>query len=202
MELIRETDYRKEPVHFLRLEETWDLEKFPTFSSLGDRRILQSELLAVFCSRKCPGSVITTARELVGELGRKGVPVIGGFQTPVEKMCLELFIKQREPVVVCPARGIRGMRIPAEWVAPIEEGRLLVVSPFSTRHRRVSRSTAELRNRFVAAAAGRILFLHAAPNSRTLAFAGELLQAGRDVEAVDLPANTNLVSLGAAVRKV
>ena len=44
-----------------------------------------------------------------------GVPVIGGFQSPMEKECLRILLRGDQPVVVCPARGIENMRIPREW---------------------------------------------------------------------------------------
>ena len=57
-----------------------------------------------------------------------GVPVIGGFQTPMEHECLRLLLRGTQPVVVCPARGIDNMRIPRDWGTALEDGRLLVLS--------------------------------------------------------------------------
>ncbi len=200
MEDIRVIDYRRKPEYFLHLEDTWNLEKFPNLWTIGNCEILRLELTALFCSRKCPGRVIVRSHDFADELKVKNVPVVGGFQTPVEKMCLEILLKGSQPVVVCPARGISGMRLPAEWHVPLEEGRLLVVSPFASKQRRASAASAELRNRFVAAAAGRIVFMHAAPKSRTLSLAVELLQDGREVETLDIPENADLNAAGATLR--
>ncbi len=187
----------KEPQLFINFAESWSFEKFPTVRAIGNAGLLKGDLFALFCSRRCPGKVIRKSHEFAEDLRAKGIPVIGGFQTPVEKMCLEVLIKGAQAVVVCPARGLHGMRLTPEWKGAIEEGRMLIMSPFSARQKRATKSVAELRNRFVAAAADKVFFLHASQNSRTLALACELLQEGRDISTFDLKENENLISAGA-----
>ncbi len=199
---VAKIEFSKTPAYFLQLADEWDVDKFPALWLIGDSGLLKAGLLALFCSRKCPGSVIRKSHDFAVQLRRKGVPVIGGFQTPVEKECLDVLLKGSQPVVVCPARGVEGMRLPEAWSKPIGEGKMLIVSPFSGRQRRPTKATAGLRNRFVAAAAQRLFFLHAAPNSRTLAFAEVLLSEGRDILTFDLKGNENLKSIGASCELV
>ncbi len=194
---IVEIECSREPRLFMHFAESWSLEKFPTVWAMGDAGLLKGDLFALFCSRKCPGKVIRKSHELAEDLRAKGIPVVCGFQTPVEKMCLEVLMKGAQPVVVCPARGIEGMRLTPEWKVAIEDGRMLIVSPFAARQKRATKSVAELRNRFVAAAADRLFVLHASQNSRTLALACELLQEGRDISTFDLKENESLISAGA-----
>jgi hypothetical protein len=66
-------------------------------------------------------------------------------------------------MIVCPARGLEGMRLPAELKKPITDGRLLVLSPFLASERRVTKDLAMKRNRFVAALADDVVFVHIAP---------------------------------------
>ena len=68
--------------------------------------ILDADLTALFCSGQCPGDVILTMDDLARAMWDAGVPVIGGFLSPMEKECLRLLLRGRRPVVVCPARGI------------------------------------------------------------------------------------------------
>lgn len=199
---VGKLEYRKEPAYFLNFTESWDVEKYPAIWAVGNAELLKAELTALFCSRKCPGRIVLKSRDFADMLRIKGTPVIGGFQTPVEKMCLEVLLKGTQPVVICPARGIQKMRMPAEWAEPVEEGRVLIVSPLMSRQRRATKLTAELRNRFVAAAADRLFFLHAAAKSKTLALAEELLLQGRDVFTFDMNENGNLKSIGASCGSV
>jgi len=98
--------------------------------SLGNTNILKENKLALFCSRQCPGNLILKAYDLARSLRDAGTTVISGFHTPVEKECLRILLRGKQPIIICPARSIEGMRIPSEWRQPIEEYRLLLLSPF------------------------------------------------------------------------
>ena len=126
-----------------------------------------------------------------------GVPVIGGFQTPMEKECLRLLLRGRQPVVICPARSIESMRIPADWRPALEAGRLLVVSPFPQHCRRPTAKTAERRNGLVANLAYQVVIVHAAPGGKTEALVRRLLADGKPILTLHSPANANLIDLGA-----
>ena len=89
-----------------------------------------------------------------------GVPVIGGFQTPMERECLRLLLRGGQPVVVCPARGIARMRIPRAWRPALDEGRLLILSPFPETVRRPTAKIAAERNELVASLADRVFIAH------------------------------------------
>jgi len=134
---------------------------------LGNQEILRSKKLALFCSRKCPGNLILKAYDLARSLRDAGTTVISGFHTPVEKECLRILLRGTQPIIICPARSIEGMRISSKWRKPITEGRLLLVSPFEKKHRRMTKDLAELRNYFVAELADEIIFIHFSEGSAT-----------------------------------
>lgn len=165
--------------------------------AIGNQQVLQGPLLAFFASTRCPGDVILRLYDAARSLRDAGIPVIGGFHTPMEKECLDLLLRGTQPVVICPARSLQGMRIPAAWKTAILAGRLLLASPFAERHRRNTAELAGLRNRFVAEIAREIFVSHAPPGSKTEALCRELLAQGRRIHTFDLPGNTGLVALGA-----
>jgi predicted Rossmann fold nucleotide-binding protein DprA/Smf involved in DNA uptake len=165
--------------------------------AIGDPQILQRPLLALFTTTRCPGDVILRLYDAARDLRDAGVPIIGGFHTPMEKECLDLLLRGTQPVVVCPARSLHKMRIPAAWKPAILAGRLLLVSPFGERHRRITADLAALRNRFIADIASTIFVAHAAPGSKTESFCRDLLTQGRRIFTLDLPCNAALVGLGA-----
>ena len=140
----------------------------------GNVGILRRSLLALFCSSRCPGAIILKTYDAVCALRDAGVTVISGFHSPIEKECLRLLLRGPQPIVVCPARSIARMRVPTEWRGPLTAGRLLILSPFEAKHRRVTAETAQCRNRFAAALAARVLIPYAAPGSKTEAFAREV----------------------------
>jgi predicted Rossmann fold nucleotide-binding protein DprA/Smf involved in DNA uptake len=138
---------------------TW-FNPLPPLHAIGNLDLLNLPLTALFCSRKCPGDAILKAYDLARDLRDKETPVISGFHTPVEKDMLDILFKGKVPVVVCPARGLEGMRIPIKMRKPLSENRLLFVSGFSGQEKRVTKKTAVERNRLVAALAIDRKFIH------------------------------------------
>ena len=171
----------------------------PETAHLGNLRLLDEPLTALFCSSRCPGDLILQTYDLARAMRDAGVPVIGGFQTPMEKECLRLLLRGEQPVVVCPARGIDNMRIPRDWRPALDDGRLLVLSPFPATARRPTAEFAAQRNDLVASLASRAFVAHAAPGSKTEAFARKLAASGKPMLTLDSPGNANLVKMGTRV---
>ena len=89
-----------------------NVELLPEVKSKGNLGLLGMPLTALFCSNRCPGDLILKTYDLARAMRDAGVPVIGGFHTPMDRECLRLLMRGTQPVVVCPARGIDNMRIP------------------------------------------------------------------------------------------
>ena len=169
----------------------------PETAYQGNINLLDEPLTALFCSNRCPGDLILKTYDLARTMRDTGVPVIGGFQKPMERECLRLLLRGSQPVIVCPARGIDNMRIPRGWRPALDEGRLLVLSPFPATVRRPAAELAAQRNDLVAELAPRVFIALAAPYSKTEAFARCLADAGKPLLTIDSPANENLVEMGA-----
>ena len=171
----------------------------PDTAHIGNLCLLDEPLTALFCSNRCPGDLILKTYDLARAIRDAGVPVIGGFQTPMERECLRLLLRGNQPVVVCPARGIDNMRIPRDWRPALDDGRLLVLSPFQPTVRRPTAELAAQRNDLVADLAQQVFIAHAAPGSKTEAFARKLANAGKPLLTLDSPANSNLIAVGASL---
>ena len=169
--------------------------------SLGDPGILKARKLAFFCSVKCPGEPIVQAYDFARALRDIGVTVIGGFQSPIEKDCLELLLRGTQPVIVCPARSLKDIRLPTAWKTGIGQGRLLLLSPFAESIRRPTVELSEKRNEFVANLADQVLFTYANPGGKTEALAKSVISSGKPVFTLDSKENLNLVALGAKALK-
>jgi len=83
----------------------------PIILAIGNLELLKHKKLAFFCSVKCPGHLILKAYDLSQSLKEAGVTVIGGFHSPIERECLTILLRGKQPVIVCPARSINGLRI-------------------------------------------------------------------------------------------
>ena len=164
--------------------------------ALGNLDILTMPLLGFFCATRCPGNVILRTYDLALALRDAGIPVIGGFHTPMEKECLEVLLRGQQPVVICPARNIERLRLPLNWRKPYDAGRLLVLSPFAAHQRRPTTESAEYRNGFVATLATHIFVAYAGPGSKTAQLCGELVAQHRRAYTFDLPENAHLVQRG------
>jgi predicted Rossmann fold nucleotide-binding protein DprA/Smf involved in DNA uptake len=171
----------------------------PRIWTIGNLKILERRLLGFLCSTKCPGDAILQTYDLIRALRDASVTVIGGFHSPMEKECLDLLLRGKQPVVICPARSIVRLRLPTAWRRPLVEDRLLVLSPFEAKHRRPTAELAEQRNRFVAALSDEIFIAHAATGSKTEQFCRELLNEGKRVLTLQVDQNRHLLEAGVGV---
>jgi len=167
-------------------------------TALGNLDILkQDNLLALYCSRKCPGALILKLYDYARALRQQGTTVIGGFHTPMEQECLTILLRGAGNLVICPARGLEQMRVPSLWQELLDANRLLLLSPFGEKQRRVTAALANARNEFVAALAAQVVIVYAEAGGNTEQLAARVAQWRTPVFTFDSAANANLLRLGA-----
>src|SRR3990172_9448929 len=110
----------------------------PKLTVLGNLDLLAQPKTALFCSARCPGQVILAAHDQAARWRDEGRCVISGFHSPIEKECLRILLRGRQPVILCLARGLDGMRLPADWRKPLADNRLLILSRFPACERRAT----------------------------------------------------------------
>jgi predicted Rossmann fold nucleotide-binding protein DprA/Smf involved in DNA uptake len=154
-------------------------------TALGNLDLLALPKTGLFCSARCPGNVILSTYDQAANWRDAGRCVISGFHSPVEKECLRILLRGTSPIILCPARNLP-TRIPADWLTPLTEGRLLILSGFTAAEKRVTTELATRRNALVAALADEVCFAHITPggaseqtvrtvteNARTLRFTSQ-----------------------------
>ncbi len=171
----------------------------PALAVAGEPQLLRRPLVALLCSRRCPGELILKTYDLARRLRDEGVAVVSGFHTPMEKEALHFLLKGRQPIVIAPARSLEGMRIRGAYREPLAERRLLLVSAVPAGERRVTAALAAERNRLVGALAERVVIIYAEPGGRLERACAELVGWGRPVAAVASQANEHLAALGVAL---
>jgi len=128
----------------------------------------------LFCSNICPGDAILKAMDQAQEWRNQGRCIISGFHSPIEKECLQILLRGRQPIIISPARSLERMRIPAEWRRGIEAGRVLLLSSFEPSQRRLTAALSEQRNKMVAAMADEVYFAHITPGGKTARLAEQV----------------------------
>src|SRR5690606_34719650 len=116
----------------------------------GNGALLQEESVALFSSGRTPGRVVVDAFDLARALAVGTGTVIGGFHSALEREVLDYLLRGTACIVLCAARRLQGMRVPARWSSALDQGRLLLMSPFGDRVRRPTGPIAEYRNRVAA----------------------------------------------------
>ncbi len=173
--------------------------EFPEITAAGNLDILadSEQLTGLFCSRKCPGSLILPAFDHVAILRDSGKTVIGGFHAEMEQECLKMLLRGSQPVIICPARSIHNMRVPDNWKTALAANRLLILSPFEKNHKRMTAKLAEQRNRFVAALSDELFIIHAGSRTGTFNLAVETMRAGKRIFTIKDAENQVLIEAGA-----
>ena len=164
--------------------------------AIGDSRILSTSKTGLLCSSKCPASLIVAMHDLSLSWGSTAKTIISGFHSPVEKEALRIFLRGKGKMIVCPARSIDGMRIPAAWRGPLQDGRLLILSPFEAKHRRLTKELARQRNKLVATIADEVFIVHASPGGKLEALAKEIVTSDKPCYTFESEHNRNLLEIG------
>ena len=191
--LINQSDY----AYPISLKKYLSDDAPETITAIGNIDILRNRSLAIFSSKKCPGSLIIKTYDFMKKLRVSDITVISGFHSPMESECLNILLRGKQSVIICPARGIEGMRIKSEYKKPLEEGRLLFLSPFDEKQNRISSERADKRNHFVAAISDELFVPYAEPGSKTETLCKKWIEQGKTVRTFDSEYNKNLFELGA-----
>ena len=168
----------------------------PTLNAIGNLDLLSQKPIALFCSSQCPGDLILKTYDLAQSLRDAEIPVISGFHTPIEQDCLKILLRGTQPIIHCPARSLHKIRLSPEQKTAISKNRLLLISPFNATYARVTAELSAKRNEMIGAIAHTIFIAYAAPNSKTLAFAQRLIEAGKSVITLSSSSNTSLHEQG------
>lgn len=120
----------------------------PIKDSVGNLELLQLSKTAFLSSRKIPASAVLKCYDWAIAQREAGNCVVSGFHSKLEKDVLHYLLKGSQPIVVALARGLKS-NIEPKFKKPLEEGRLLIITPFDANVTRVTSETAAQRNSFM-----------------------------------------------------
>jgi hypothetical protein len=115
---------------------------------IGNEELLKLYKTAFLCSRKVAASAVLKCYDWAIEQREVGNCIISGFHSQLEKDVLHYLLKGKQPIIIALARGLKE-KIEPEFKQPMEEGRLLIVTPFDNEIKRVTEQTAIIRNKMM-----------------------------------------------------
>ena len=114
----------------------------------GDTELLKLQKTAFLCSRKVPASVVLKCYDWAIEQRDKGNCIISGFHSQLEKDVLHYLLKGKQPIILALARGLKE-KLEPEFQESMEQDRLLIITPFDKKVKRVTEQTAATRNKMM-----------------------------------------------------
>lgn len=146
--------------------------------SLGNTDLLKLPKTAFLCSRQVPASVVLKCYDWAIEQREKGNCIISGFHSQIEKDVLHYLLKGKQPIILALARGLKE-KLEPEFEKPIDEGRLLIFTPFDKNVNRVTEETAQKRNELMISLANQI----------TIGFASKSGKLEELIKGIEKPIN-------------
>jgi len=110
--------------------------------------------------------------------------VVSGFHSPLEQSVLKVLIAAQSPVAVVLARPVQGAKLPPEWVEPLAQGHMAVVSQ-AVAARRLTGKEATQRNALAAQLADGIVVAHASAGGSLAVLVAEWQAQGRTVTVLE-----------------
>lgn len=146
----------------------------------GNRDFLDAAPMAFFASRQCSGGAIRAAMNWALLQVREKQVVVSGFHSPLEQSVLKVLLTARSPAVAVLARPLQGAKLPPEWIEPLVQRQLAVVSSVATASR-LTQSLATARNAQVAQLAKMIVVAHASSEGALAVLLKQWRMDGRQV---------------------
>ncbi|HET55965.1 MAG TPA: DNA-binding protein, partial [Ignavibacteria bacterium] len=121
---------------------------FNKYYYLGNREIINHYKVGFLCSRKVPAEKILNIYDWAIEQREKGVCVVSGFHSKIEKDVFHYLSKGKQPIILVLARGMF-LRLPGELRKLVADNKLLIITEFEKSIKRVNARTAFKRNELI-----------------------------------------------------
>ena len=130
---------------------------------LGNIELLKLPKTGFLCSRNINPSNVLKCYDWATEQRKAGNCVMSGFHSKIEKDVLHFLLKGKQPIILVLARSIY-KQLPEEFIKPMAENRLLIVSVVSQTTNRQSVDSALIRNKYIIENADKVVFGSLDPN--------------------------------------
>ena len=132
---------------------------------IGNKEILKLKKTAFLCSKKVPAGIVLKSNDWAKEQREKDVCIVCGNHSQIEKDVFEILLRGKQPLILVLARGMKTRFEPPVKKAAAEN-RLLIISPFEKEVTRITRETAEIRNKYIIEISDKITIAYKMPNGQ------------------------------------
>jgi predicted Rossmann fold nucleotide-binding protein DprA/Smf involved in DNA uptake len=115
---------------------------------LGNEQLLGLTSVGFLCSRQVVSGAVLRCYDWALAMRESGTCVMSGFHSPLEQDVLHFLLKGHQPVIAVLSSKLK-TTYSKEMQLALDEGRLLIVSPFETPPVRPTATTAQVRNEFI-----------------------------------------------------
>jgi hypothetical protein len=162
---------------------------------LGNDNILRMDKTAFLCSRRVPASIVLKSFDWAREMCREQRCVISGNHSQIEKDVFHFLLKGNQPLILALARGLK-QRIRPELQVALSNNRLLIVTSFENKIKRISQETANKRNAMMAEMADELFVAYAQSGGLVERLVIKYLKNGKAITTFDVPENKELINAG------
>lgn len=139
--------------------------------SLGNLQLLGHYKVAFLCSRKFPEEAALNSCRWADEQREKGICVISGYHSPIERDVLHRLLKGSQPIIIALAKGLQNLD--GELHPHIEAGRLLVITRYADSVSHACEDKCFQRNRMMIGMADAIVVAYASKGGKLERLCGE-----------------------------
>jgi len=132
---------------------------------LGNKDILNFEKTAFLCSRKVPAEIVLKSYDWAKQQREKSICIVCGNHSQIEKDVFEILLKGKQPLILVLARTMK-KRLEPKIKEAVKSNRLLIISPFNKETKRITRETAEIRNKYIMELSDKITVAYKTPNGQ------------------------------------
>ena len=147
---------------------------------IGNPLILKNHKVAFLSSRQISSLSVLKCMDWATEQRDRGICVISGFHSPIEKDVFHFLLKGKQPIILVLGRTLY-KQLPEELQKPVEEQRLLIVSPVSQAIQRQSIQSSLIRNKYIIDIADEFVFGSLNENGSLYPLYCEAKSSGKEV---------------------
>ncbi len=129
---------------------------------IGNIELLNPPKIAFLSSRNISPQSVIACYDWATQQRSASRCVISGFHSQIEKDVLHFLLKGKQPLILVLGRSLY-KKLPEEFIKPLEENRLLIISVVSQTTNRQSIETALLRNKYIVENANEVIFWFVRP---------------------------------------